>query len=124
MSFKRYGAKEIGRWIDGNIELAERLHALACASSDFRSAAPPRMSGVCLRYVAKGRDEKQLARLHARVVQCLEEIGRFWFSTTEMKGHSWFRINIVNFRTRAEHIDELFALLRNECERANEELGR
>ena len=48
----------------------------------------------------------------------MEEIGRFWFSTTVLKGRTHFRINIVNFRTRAEHIDELFALLRRECERA------
>jgi hypothetical protein len=35
-----------------------------------------------------------------------------------MKGRTWFRINPVNFRTRPEHMDELFALLRRECELA------
>jgi glutamate/tyrosine decarboxylase-like PLP-dependent enzyme len=118
MSFKRYGAREIGSWIDANIAQAVRLHELAEASADFESATAPRMSGVCLRYAPEGLDEERSARLHQRVAQRLEELGRFWFSTTVMKGRTWLRINIVNFRTRAEHMDELFALLQEECPKA------
>lgn len=123
MSFKRYGSREIGRWIDRNVALAERLHAHASDSADFRSATPPRMSGVCLRYAPQGLDEPLAARVHQRVAQRLEEIGRFWFATTELKGQSFLRINIVNFRTREEHVDELFGLLRVECARARSELA-
>jgi aromatic-L-amino-acid/L-tryptophan decarboxylase len=118
MSFKRYGAREIGRWVDANVAQAEHLHALAEASAEFESATPPRMSGVCLRYAPDGLDEARSAKLHARVAQRLEELGRFWFSTTVMKGRTWLRINIVNFRTRNEHMDELFALLQEECPKA------
>jgi glutamate/tyrosine decarboxylase-like PLP-dependent enzyme len=118
MSFKRYGAREIGRWVDANVAQAEHLHALAEASTEFESATPPRMSGVCLRYAPDGLDEARSAKLHARVAQRLEELGRFWFSTTVMKGRTWLRINIVNFRTREEHMDELFALLQEECPKA------
>ncbi len=118
MSFKRYGAREIGRWVDRNVALAVRLHELAEQSPDFRSATPPCMSGVCLRYEPEELDEERSARLHVRVAQRMEEIGRFWFSTTVLKGQTFFRINIVNFRTRPEHIDELFGLLRTECESA------
>jgi len=45
----------------------------------------------------------------------VEQSGRFWISTTELKGRTWFRINPVNFRTREEHVEELFALLGKEC---------
>jgi hypothetical protein len=45
----------------------------------------------------------------------VEQSGRFWISTTELKGKSWFRINPVNFRTRQQHMEELFALLQQEC---------
>lgn len=116
MCFQRYGTREIGRWIDSNVAVAKRLHALASASRDFVSATPPLMSGVCLRYEC-GLDEPRSAALHARVVRRMEEIGRFWFSTTELKGRTHFRINVVNFRTRPEHMDELLGLLRAECER-------
>jgi len=47
----------------------------------------------------------------------IEESGKFWFSITELKGKTWFRISPVNFRTRAEHIDQLLASLEQECRR-------
>jgi hypothetical protein len=53
--------------------------------------------------------------LHAEVAKRVEQGGRFWISTTELKGKTWFRINPVNFRTRKEHMDELFQLLQQEC---------
>jgi len=118
MSFKRYGTRQIGRWIDGNVEQAERLFALADSDPDFRPATPPMMSAVCLRYAPVGLDEERLGPLHALVARRIEEAGRFWISTTVMKGLTSFRINPVNFRTRLEHIDALFHDLRAECRRA------
>ncbi|MGA6961863.1 MAG: hypothetical protein WBY38_20805, partial [Candidatus Acidiferrales bacterium] len=53
--------------------------------------------------------------LHAEVAKRIEESGKFWISTTELKGKSWFRINPVNFRTRTEHMDQLLNLLEQEC---------
>jgi hypothetical protein len=49
------------------------------------------------------------------VVERVEQSGKFWISTTELKGKTWFRINPVNFRTRTEHMEQLFALLEQEC---------
>jgi hypothetical protein len=69
-------------------------------------------------------DEAELTMLHAEVARRVEAGGRFWMSTTELKGRSWFRINPVNFRTRLEHMDELLEVLTAECERVRAELGR
>jgi len=113
MSLKRYGAAEIGRWIDANVRQAGRLYALVANHSDFEAASRPPMSAICIRY--KGCGPSEAARLHADVVRRIEQGGRFWISTTELKGRIWFRINPVNFRTRPEHIDELLALLEREC---------
>lgn len=113
MGFKRYGAREIGRWVDANVEQALRLHGLAAGSADFEPATRPTMSAICIRYRPAGEGEAA-ARLHAEVARRVEAGGRFWISTTVLKGRSWFRINPVNFRTRAEQMDELFALLRRE----------
>ena len=52
------------------------------------------------------------------MMQRVEESGKFWISTTELKGKSWFRINPVNFRTRPEHMEQLLALLERECRSA------
>jgi aromatic-L-amino-acid decarboxylase len=119
MSFKRYGAEQIGRWIDANVDQAQHLYERVQEHPSFEAAVRPPMSAICIRYV--GDDdmvEEELARLHAEVARRVEESGRFWISTTELKGKSWFRINPVNFRTRREHMDELLQLLETECEAA------
>jgi len=117
LGLKRCGARQIGVWVDANVEQAHHLYELARAHPDFLPATEPRMSAICLRYRPAGRDEQDLPQLHARVAQRVEESGRFWFGTTVLKGRTWFRINPVNFRTRLEHMDELFAFLVAECER-------
>jgi glutamate/tyrosine decarboxylase-like PLP-dependent enzyme len=108
MSFKRYGARQIGEWIDNNVRQARFLHNMAANSGDFEAASTPPMSAICIRY-------KDAEHLHAEVARRVEESGRFWISTTGLKGKNWFRINPVNFRTREEHMEQLFALLREKC---------
>jgi len=125
MSFKRYGASQIGEWIDNNVRQAKYLHDLAVQDPDFEPASAPPMSAICIRYKASGLSEADSRRLHAEVAERIEQSGRFWISTTELKEKSWFRINPVNFRTRREHMEELFALLRAQCrdvDRAKTEL--
>jgi aromatic-L-amino-acid/L-tryptophan decarboxylase len=119
MSFKRYGAEQIGRWIDANVDQALHLYERVLEHPSFEPAVRPPMSAICVRYRGEGDlSEEELSRLHAQVARCVEESGRFWISTTELKGKSWFRINPVNFRTRREHMDELLDLLAAECEAA------
>jgi len=115
MSFKRYGADQIGRWVDQNCEQAERLWRLATESGEFVAARKPPMSSVCLRYTGGRLEEPERAKLHHQVAERAEAQGRFWFATTLLKGRTYFRINPVNFRTRAEHMDELCAYLLKEC---------
>ena len=115
MSFKRYGVHQIGEWIDNNVRQAKHLHELAEKHPDFESASSPPMSAICIRFRGTDADERQLKTLHAEVAQRIEQSGHFWISTTELKGKTWFRINPVNFRTRKEHMEELFRLLEREC---------
>ena len=122
--FKRYGTAAIGRFVEGNVEQARRLYDLAEADAEFEGAVRPAMSAVCVRYRGADLDDDTRARLHARVVRRIEEGGRFWITTTRLKGRPWFRVNPVNFRTRLGHMDQLFELLRAECGRAAGELTR
>jgi aromatic-L-amino-acid/L-tryptophan decarboxylase len=116
MSFKRYGAQQIGEWIDGNVRQAKHLHARVAKLPEFEAASDPPMSAICIRHRGADPDQAQSKELHAEVARKIEQGGRFWISTTELKGKSWFRINPVNFRTRTEHMDQLLALLKQECE--------
>lgn len=108
MSFKRYGARQIGEWVDANIRHARRLYDLCLAHPDFKPAVEPAMSAICIRYCPDGYDDDSLADLNKDVVRKIEEGGEFWISTTLLKGKSYFRINPVNFRTTEGHIDALF----------------
>jgi hypothetical protein len=73
------------------------------------------MSAICVRYVGGALDDTTRNQLHVDVAARVEQEGRFWFSTTYLKGKTWFRINPVNFRTRQEHMKQLYELLRVEC---------
>ncbi|HXW89813.1 MAG TPA: aspartate aminotransferase family protein [Terriglobales bacterium] len=115
MSFKRYGARQIGEWIDNNVRQAKHLYSLTAQDAEFEPACAPPMSAICIRYKHPGLGEAESKNLHAEVAQRVEQGGRFWISTTELKGKAWFRINPVNFRTRQEHMEELFRLLQQEC---------
>jgi aromatic-L-amino-acid decarboxylase len=118
MSFKRYGSRQIGDWIDNNVRQAAHLYALVSQHPDFEAASRPPMSAVCIRFRAAALGENDAKQLHATVVERVEKSGKFWISTTELKGKTWFRINPVNFRTRAQHMEQLLALLEKECRAA------
>ena len=113
MSFKRYGARQIGQWIDNNVRQAKHHYSLVVSHPEFEAASNPPMSAICIRY--RGADEANSKILHAHVVRRVEQSEKFWISTTELKGKTWFRINPVNFRTRTEYMEELLALLEQEC---------
>ncbi len=118
MSFKRYGANQIGEWVDGNVRQAKHLYSLVANHPDFEAACEPSLSAICIRYRAAGLDPVQLKDLHAEVAKRIEESGKFWISTTELKGKTYFRMSPLNFRTRTEHTDQLLALLARECHSA------
>ena len=115
MSFKRYGADQIGEWIDNNVGQAKHLYSLVEKHPDFEAACEPSLSAICIRYRGGGLDEAQSRELHGEVAKRVEESGKFWFSTTELKGKMYFRISPLNFRTRMEHMDQLLLLLEQEC---------
>ena len=118
LSFKRYGARQIGRWVDANIEQARALYELAVATGRLVPAARPRLSAICLRFEDARLPREKEERLHALVARRLEDAGEYWITTTRLKGRHCFRINPVNFRTRLEHMKGLLEAILRECDRA------
>jgi glutamate/tyrosine decarboxylase-like PLP-dependent enzyme len=115
MSFKRYGASQIGEWIDNNVRQAKHLYGLVTTHIDFEAACEPPLSAICIRYRGADPDQALAKELHAEVAKRVEQSGRFWFSTTELNGKMYFRISPVNFHTRMEHMDQLLMFLEQEC---------
>jgi glutamate/tyrosine decarboxylase-like PLP-dependent enzyme len=123
MGFKRYGARQIGEWIDNNVRQARHLYSLVVSHPEFEAASNPPMSAICIRYRGGDLDEAVSKSLHAHVARKVEQSGKFWISTTELKGEAWFRINPVNFRTRTEHMEQLLTLLEQECRSAIQQIS-
>jgi aromatic-L-amino-acid/L-tryptophan decarboxylase len=123
MSFKRYGVRQIGEWIDNNVRQARHLYSLAERHPEFEAASAPPMSAICIRFKNARLGEAESKELHAEVAHRVEQSGRFWMSTTELKGKTWFRVNPVNFRTREEHMEQLFAMLQQESQAVLREKG-
>ena len=126
MGFKRYGTEQIGGWVDANVEQAERLHELAdrapatsCRRRGRRCrpsacATRPRVSTTSAR--SPGCTRGRAPRSRSGEVLVLDDGAQ--------GPRAGFRVNPVNFRTRREHIDELFATLVRECDAAAAETVR
>lgn len=123
MTLKRYGLDGIGAWVDANIEQARHLYRRCVAGTDFEPAVEPVMSAICIRWRGFAHDETASAQLHAEVARRIEAAGRFWISTTSLKGRTWFRINPVNYRTRLAHMDALYDVLTETCRAVQKEGG-
>ena len=123
-SFHHYGKKQIGEWIDNNIEQARYLHKIASADERFESATFPMMSAICIRYKTPELSEAQNKALHHEVSSRIEKGGQFWFASTSMKGKTWFRINPVNIYTTLAHMNSLFELLKQTCEEVEQEMKK
>ena len=122
MSFHHYGKKQIGEWVDQNIDQAKHLHRKVVEENFFESATEPMMSAICIRYKPENFDQQETRKLHHEVATRIEKGGQFWFATTEMKGKTWFRINPVNIHTTIEHMDNLYALLKVTCTKVENEM--
>jgi aromatic-L-amino-acid decarboxylase len=122
MSFKRYGTKQISRWIDSNIDQAQHLYKLCKDEGVLEPAVYPEMSAICIRFKSDKLSTAELELLHNEVAKKAELSGKFWISTTNLKGKLFFRINPVNFRTKLKHIDELYNFLKKECYELEEKL--
>jgi aromatic-L-amino-acid decarboxylase len=122
MSFHHYGKTQIGEWVDKNIDQAKLLHRLVMEDGIFESATEPMMSAICIRYKSTGLTKTQSDRLHHQVASKIEKQGAFWLATTEMKGHTWFRINPVNIHTTDQHITALYGVLKQSCQDMEKEI--
>jgi aromatic-L-amino-acid decarboxylase len=76
MSFKRYGARQIGEWVDNNVRQAKYLYALAEKDPEFEAASSPPMSAICIRFKGGDLSEAESKDLHAEVAQRVERSGR------------------------------------------------
>jgi aromatic-L-amino-acid/L-tryptophan decarboxylase len=112
ISLLAHGTRAYGQRISHDAALARYLARCADERNDFEVMAPVELSICCFRYVPPdlaGRTEAgdYLNMLNERLMAEVQLDGRTYYSNAVLHGDFVLRACIVNFRTEAEHIDQL-----------------
>ncbi|MBP2328281.1 glutamate/tyrosine decarboxylase-like PLP-dependent enzyme [Kibdelosporangium banguiense] len=97
-----------------SVGLATQLSTM----EDFEVLGEVQTAVCCTRFLpAELRDAPGPVQdeVQQRLQQRIERGGRAWPATTVLRGRRVLRININSVLTRAEHVDELLALLQREA---------
>jgi aromatic-L-amino-acid/L-tryptophan decarboxylase len=103
-------------YLRGHIALAAELADRVRADPGFELAAPPSLALVCLRVVT-GRGAAADDDATRRVLERINASGRALLTHTAVGGRYVLRVAIGSVTTAAEHVDELWELLRAEAAR-------
>ena len=112
VSLLAHGTDAYGRRIAHDVALTRYLADRIEASDAFELAAPVGLSICCWRYVppdlgdGDGR-EKYLDLLNERIMAAVQMDGRVYYSNAILGERFVLRTCIVNFRTEAEHLDQV-----------------
>lgn len=107
MSVSYFGTDAIRDAIDRGMMLARRLEARIRAASGLEIVAPARFGVVCFRARPNNVDDAALDTLNERVLARVVGDGRYFISSTRLRGAFALRACILGFRTAEEDIDGL-----------------
>ncbi len=118
MGLRRHGRKGYAAAVEHDVAMARFLADAVRAREEFELLAEPGLSILNFRYRPRTSADSDLDRLNRQIVNRLVESGGFFLAPTLVRGRTWLRVAIVNFRTRE---DDLQALL-DEAARAGREI--
>ena len=119
ITFQFFGLDYYRTIIRRNIAFAGWLHGRLAGEPDFEAFHRPELGIACFRArPSAGRPEaaafeaERLDEMNRRIHRRIEMEGRFWISITRLRRRDVaLRVNFMNYRTRAEHVEELAATL-------------
>jgi aromatic-L-amino-acid decarboxylase len=112
MTLQQFGLKGCQEAIEANLALAGYLADRVRQAPDLALMAPPSLSVVCFRYVARDLDEDATAALNRTLLERLQLGGEAFITSTELRGRFVLRACIVNHRSRREDIDRMLDAVR------------
>jgi len=107
-----FGAEGVRDRIRQHVEMAREVAAWVDADPDWERVAPVPLSTVVLRFAPEGRSEEDQDRMNRAVMDRVNESGEVFLSHTVLNGRVCLRIAIGNLRTRWEHLERCWELLR------------
>jgi len=102
---RHYGVEGLQYHIREHVELAQRFAAWVESDPDFEIVAPYPLNLVCFRH--SGGDAVNQA-----IMDRLNDSGKLYLSHTKLDGKLTLRMSIGATRTKAEHVERAWALLR------------
>ena len=107
MSVRYFGTDAIRDAIDHAMMLARRLEERVRATPTLEIVSPARFGVVCFRARPDGVDAAAVDALNERVLARVVGEGRYFISSTRLRGAFALRACILGFRTAEEDIDGL-----------------
>lgn len=107
-----FGAEGIRARIRQHVEMAREVAAWVDAEADWERVAPVPFSTVVLRFAPQGTTGEEQDRMNRAVMDRVNGTGEFFLSHTVLNGRLCLRIALGNLRTRWEHLERCWDLLR------------
>lgn len=111
-TLKAYGRDGHRQIVEHCLDLAQQLADETEAAADFELMNRPELNIVAFRYNPGGLDEAELDELNRRLGEAVIADGRFLVGTSKLGSRTVFRPAFSNWRTRADDVSELVAVIR------------
>jgi aromatic-L-amino-acid decarboxylase len=111
LAFRTYGAAAYRVWIERTLCHARDLAATLADHPEFEVLHEPALSTLCFRHVRDGIDDLDAHNL--ALAAAVQRDGRVYLAPALLDGRVCLRVCFTNFRTRAEHVDELVRVVKD-----------
>jgi len=107
LTLRIHGRQAYEEHINRQVQLARDFAKWIDNSEEFELAAPMMLTIVNFRLKSQGRHGKELARLHAELVEEVTRDGQRWISDTIANGASVLRMMVISYLTEERHLRAL-----------------
>ena len=107
VAIERYGSDNLARLYDRLCRMAQTLHGLLSARSDFRPLLEPTSNILCFAWTPSGVADADLDTLTDALRERYNRSGRGWITATTLDGRRVLRITVMNARTNETHLAAL-----------------
>ena len=107
LSVSYFGTTALAAAIDGGMDLAARAEQRVRDDADLEVLSPARFGICCFRVRPRGGTTTDLDALNERVLARVNAGGRYFISSTRLRGAYSLRICILGYRTTAADVDGL-----------------
>jgi aromatic-L-amino-acid decarboxylase len=113
MVFCAFGKSGITARMREHIRLAKLFAGWIASDPEFELLAPVQMGVVCFRAISAGRNSQgELNQMNESIVANVQASGQAYLTHTVLNGKTAIRIGIGNVLTTVEHLEAVFALIK------------